>query len=86
MMTCREVYGFLDDFLDGVLDHGTRLSFSAHLMLCAACRNYLATYKASIRTAREAENDEASTQVPEELVAIILASRGGPTPEPKAQG
>ena len=83
MMTCREVYGFLDEFLDGHLDPITRLSFEAHLLLCAKCRRYLATYRASLRTAREAELKDAPREeaVPEELIQAILSSRGRPLVE-----
>ena len=85
MMTCREVYGFLDDFLDGRLDVLTRLSFRTHLLLCAACRNYLATYRASIEAAREAERADAPPgDLPEELIAVILASRKAGGMEPQA--
>lgn len=85
MMTCREVYGFLDDFLEGALDMVTRLSFEGHLLLCPACRNYLATYRASIETAQNSERADAPAgEVPEELVALILASRSAAAREPRA--
>ena len=76
MMTCREVYGFLDDFLEGRLDLLTRLSFGSHLLLCGACRRYLATYRASLEVARTSEHADARLgEVPAELVQAILASR-----------
>jgi len=82
MMTCREVYSFLDDYLDGVLDFKSRLSFSAHLLLCSACRRYLSTYRASIQAAQGAEQAEAAPEpIPDDLIAIILASRKAPAPE-----
>ena len=84
MMTCRDVYGFLDDFLEGGLDLVTRLAFQGHLLLCSACRKYLATYRASIEAARHSERADAPPgEIPEELVAIILASRGA-AGEPQA--
>jgi predicted anti-sigma-YlaC factor YlaD len=84
MMTCREVYGFLDGFLDGSLDALTRLAFKGHLMLCSACRKYLATYRATIEVARGSERAEAPPDdIPEELIRIILASRGTATREPQ---
>lgn len=85
MMTCREVYGFLDEFLDGRLDALTRMSFRTHLLLCVSCRRYLATYRAAIATAREAERaDAAPGDIPEELIAAILASRKAGI-EPRAE-
>ncbi|MBK5257767.1 MAG: zf-HC2 domain-containing protein [Vicinamibacteria bacterium] len=76
MMSCREVYGFLDEFLESRLDDLTKVAFAAHLLLCPACRNYLATYRATLLAAREAEwADCPPTEIPEELIAAILASR-----------
>lgn len=75
-MTCRELYGFLDEFMEGRLDVLTRLAFVGHLTACAACRKYLATYRATIETARLAERADAlPAEVPEELIQAILASR-----------
>ena len=72
MITCREVYSFLDEFLEGRLNISTRLAFGAHLLLCPSCRNYLATYRASIETARESERADAPPgEIPEELIAAI---------------
>jgi len=82
MMTCRELYGFLDDFLEGHLDMAVRLKFDAHLLACAKCRAYLATYKATLRAAREVEHWEAPSveAAPEDLIRAILASRAAGAP------
>ncbi len=86
MMTCREVYGFLDEFLEGRLNISTRLAFGAHLLLCPPCRNYLATYRASIEAARRSERADArSDEIPEELIAAILSSRKAAGLEPRAE-
>lgn len=86
MMTCREVYGFLDEFLEGRLNISTRLAFGAHLLLCPPCRNYLATYRASIEAARRSERADArSGEIPEELIAAILSSRKAAGLEPRAE-
>jgi anti-sigma factor RsiW len=84
MMSCREVYGFLDDFLGGELEAVVRLKFEAHLLICAKCRAYLATYRSAIETARgvEALEERLGGDPPEELIQAILASRGAETPEP----
>jgi anti-sigma factor RsiW len=80
MMACRELYGFLDDFLDGHLDATTRLKFEAHLLMCAKCRRYLATYRATLRAAREVEVKDAPAEAaPEELIRAILVSRTAPS-------
>ena len=78
MMSCQQVYAFLDDFIDGRLDTLTRVNFGLHLLICAACRNYLATYRAAIGAAQGAEKADApDAAVPEDLIQAILASRGG---------
>jgi anti-sigma factor RsiW len=77
MMTCREVYGFLDEFLEGALDVSTRQNFEGHLERCLSCRNYLATYRATLATARGSELTDAPAMAsaPEDIVRAILASR-----------
>jgi anti-sigma factor RsiW len=77
ILTCREIYGFLDEFLDGALDALTRECFERHLERCASCRRYLASYKTTLRVARQSEMAEAPARVdaPEDLVQAILASR-----------
>jgi anti-sigma factor RsiW len=77
MITCRDVYGFLDDYLSGEIDLQTRVAFLAHLALCPACRRYLKTYETSIAAARQAEGagSPLETEPPEALVQAILASR-----------
>jgi anti-sigma factor RsiW len=82
MMTCREVYGFLDDFLDGQIDALVRLKFEAHLVLCGKCRAYLATYKAAVEAARGSEVVEAGLagDAPDQLIRAILATRAWVAP------
>lgn len=76
MMTCREVYSFLDDFIDGRLSLLTRLTFGSHMLLCSACRRYLASYRTALEVARASERADAlPDEIPEQLVQAILASR-----------
>jgi len=77
MMTCRELYSFLDEFLDESLDALTRRNFEQHLERCSSCRKYLASYRASLSLARDSENADfpARTDAPEELVLAILHAR-----------
>ena len=75
-MMCRDLYGFLDEFLDQRLDVTTRLNFERHLERCAACRRYLTTYETTLRVARVAEQrDEVNTEAPPGLIQAILAAR-----------
>lgn len=77
MMTCRELYAFLDDFLDGVLDALTRQTFERHLDRCSSCRKYLASYRTTIAVAHDAEcaDAPARAEAPEALMLAILHAR-----------
>jgi anti-sigma factor RsiW len=76
-MTCRELYGFLDEFLDGLLDAATSRDFERHVEDCASCRRYLASYRTTVGIARRAEQADqpAAACAPEALVRAILAAR-----------
>jgi len=78
-MTCREATDVLDRYLDGELPRRKALAFKLHLLLCPACRNYLRSYKLTIRAAKNALLDPDGpppSDMPEELVKAILAARG----------
>jgi predicted anti-sigma-YlaC factor YlaD len=78
-MTCREVIDVLDRYLDGELPAIQQAFLKFHLLLCRDCRNYLRSYRQTIRAARQAMLDPDGpppADMPEELVKAILASRG----------
>ncbi len=72
-MNCREVIGFLMEYLDGALAAGERSEFEKHLAVCRSCVAYLRTYQETIRMEVTTRIEEVT--VPEELVRAILASR-----------
>lgn len=84
MIDCREAEEFLDSFLEGSLSFREKLSFRLHLSVCRECRAYLADYKATRGLVKEAESlsESATTEMPEELVRAILASRRVPRHPP----
>ena len=88
-MTCRDVVGFLDQYLAGELPRVKRWIFEVHLALCRDCRNYLASYQRTIalcRKAHEPVDAEALGPVPEELVQTIMSLRAtsnGPRSQPE---
>lgn len=78
MMTCRELDGFIVDYLEKTLPERQRKIFELHLRMCRDCRSYLDSYKSVISLGR-AVFDEADEpvphEVPEELVKAILSAR-----------
>ncbi|HMC20252.1 MAG TPA: zf-HC2 domain-containing protein [Thermoanaerobaculia bacterium] len=52
-ITCKQLIDSIADYLDGALDAASTLHFEHHLELCTSCRAYLATYRMTIRLARE---------------------------------
>ncbi len=79
-MTCRELVGFLDAYLDETLDGDERRHFDAHIAACPECSAYLETYRATVALAKGAfqyPDDPVPADVPEDLVDAILRARGG---------
>jgi anti-sigma factor RsiW len=78
LLTCRDVTGFLLDYLTHDLDPAVRAEFEAHLAVCDACVEYIRSYEAGVRlgqSAFEHPDEAAERQVPSDLVAAILAAR-----------
>jgi len=79
-MNCKEFVEFLMEYLDGGLDSSQRATFEEHMVDCPGCETYLDTYSDTIRLGRECLCDSPDGpvphDVPEELVAAILAARG----------
>ena len=76
-MTCRELVGFLADYLAGDLPAEVRRVFEAHLGECPECVTYLRSYADTVQLVRgSAETDDAlPPEVPERLVRAVLAAR-----------
>lgn len=76
-LTCRELIDFLDDYVADSLSAPVRERFDEHLDRCSACRRYLAGYQGTLRAVALACAADAPPpgDVPEELVASILAAR-----------
>lgn len=72
-ITCRQLIEFIGDYVAGELDHHARLEFERHLAICRSCQAYLESYRTTMTLVQEAATDEPATDVPEELVATILA-------------
>jgi anti-sigma factor RsiW len=77
LLTCQELIDFLAAYLDGELEAEARAGFERHLSLCPPCVDYLASYRQTVRLGKQACGPEAElpADVPDELVAAILAAR-----------
>jgi anti-sigma factor RsiW len=76
--TCREVIGFLMDYLGGELEPERREAFEEHLAECPSCVSYLASYRATIELARGSAEaaPPLSEPVARRLAEAIRAVRG----------
>ncbi|HET6373634.1 MAG TPA: zf-HC2 domain-containing protein [Candidatus Polarisedimenticolia bacterium] len=78
MINCHDFVAFLMEYLEGELAPEQAEYFEAHLSICAACVNYLRTYRETIRLGKFAFTDPAADvppEVPAELVQAILEAR-----------
>jgi anti-sigma factor RsiW len=78
-VTCKDFASFILEYLENELDGTTRATFEQHLSICPNCVRYLAQYRATIAAGRGAFQAPSGTlppDVPEDLVAAILAARG----------
>ena len=78
MITCRELYDFILDYLGGGLAPPEKAKFEEHLSVCPSCVAYLESYKRTValgKGAYERNGDPVPPGVPEELVRAILDSR-----------
>lgn len=75
--TCNEVIEFLDAYVGGELDPGTRTDFDDHIATCASCRAYLASYEETIDLVRgtAAREEELAHDAPPELIEAMKRGR-----------
>lgn len=77
-LTCRDVVGFLMDYVGGALNPDQRHEFEAHLADCDDCVIYMRQYEQTMALGKAAFDDPdepASKHVPAGLVEAILAAR-----------
>lgn len=70
-MNCREVSGFLHDYIEGALPEDVRGEFERHLDACTNCHEYLAQYRQTIARS-EALGRRDEPELPEDLVKAVL--------------
>jgi anti-sigma factor RsiW len=69
MLTCKEVNGFLEAYVDGRLDTTTKAQFERHINGCETCRTYLQQYRATIDLVKEA--DPVNDHLPARSEALV---------------
>jgi predicted anti-sigma-YlaC factor YlaD len=74
-LTCAQVIEFLAEYLNHGLPSDQRIIFEAHLAICQECRDYLASYQATIRLAQKTNATAEVPSIPEELIQAILAAQ-----------
>jgi len=80
-MNCSEFVDFLMAYLDGALATPQHETFEAHMVDCPSCETFLETYRETIQLGKLCLSEPEGpvpAQVPEELVAAILAARAVP--------
>ncbi len=79
MITCEAFEDFILAYLEGDLTTRQKFMFEMHLKLCRECRDYLKAYKAALDLAKAsgAEENALPEEVPEDLVAAVMAARKG---------
>jgi anti-sigma factor RsiW len=75
-MTCRELIEFIMSYQENELPPGERAAFERHLAACHPCQAYLDTYDKTVQLAKASgADDPVPSEVPESLIAAILAAR-----------
>lgn len=50
---CNEMFEQISEYIDGELAPEARANFEAHCRNCEPCKNFIATYRATVQLARE---------------------------------
>lgn len=77
-ITCRELIGFLDEYVDGSMPSAQRAEVDRHLAVCPPCVAYLETYRQTIalgKAALRSTDEPAPDRVPQGLLDAVRAAR-----------
>lgn len=74
-ISCRQLIGFLADYLAMELSAQDVADFERHLEVCPSCVAYLDTYRETLRIAKESYNEPMLfvEEAPNELIDAVLA-------------
>lgn len=73
-MNCRDLSGFLQDFLAGELPPPVASEFAGHLDGCDNCTVFVEQYRLTIAAGRTVLIEDERCEVPEDLINAIVAS------------
>jgi len=75
-INCRQLIDFIMSYQENELPPGERAEFERHLAACPPCQAYLDTYDKTVELAKQSgAEDPVPAEVPESLIAAILAAR-----------
>jgi len=78
-LTCKELYEFMGDYLEGNLPDDVMCVMKTHIARCPCCEHYLENYRTAMRLGvsccKEYAEDEVPASVPEPLIQAILDAR-----------
>jgi anti-sigma factor RsiW len=70
-VNCREISGFLHDYVAGELEPDVLAEFNRHLDACPNCRTFLSQYQDTIALGRTVAGAPVP-DLPEDLVKAVL--------------
>jgi uncharacterized protein YbaR (Trm112 family) len=70
MFTCRQIYDFITEYDEGLLDTSERRQFEAHVVVCPPCRGFLS----QMRDAREHLRHGSAPEFPAKLEDSIVSA------------
>jgi anti-sigma factor RsiW len=77
LLTCRDMAELVTPYVEGALPRRTRLAARFHLLLCEACRRYVAQMRRTIRFLGSGP-PPSPPQNENDILALIEASRREP--------
>ena len=73
-MNCQEVVEALADHVEGALTPLQRWRLRIHLWICQHCRNYVSSYKTTLRAEKATRTEEPGDVATGGLVNLIVAA------------
>jgi len=72
MASCREVVSLLADYVDEELPPDEKRSIDLHLKTCSDCRNYMNTYRDTVRVLGKLPDEPMPREFEEYLETVLI--------------